>query len=64
MDLSKLNEHDLAVLEKQYPSAYSFLQRRALWNEYWLLLKSHIPLNDWQQNRLRELQSWVDSIEK
>jgi hypothetical protein len=47
---------DMAEFEKQHPAAYSFLLHRSLLNEYRNLATNEIILNEWQKNRMKELE--------
>lgn len=65
MDLSRIKVEDWLIFAKKYPGALSFLEGRALWNEYHHL--KSIPaemMNEWQEKRFQELDVWYENISK
>lgn len=48
---------DIDEFEKKYPSAYAFLLRKSLFNEYRHLSTNSIILNDRQKSRMAELET-------
>ena len=58
MDLQYVTSDNWAELEKLHERAYYFLGRCSLLNERKHLLTNEYVLNDWQKNRLTELEQW------
>ena len=56
MDLKYLSSNNWQEFEKQHSRAYHFLLHQSLLNEREHLRTNEYILNDWQKNRLAELE--------
>lgn len=50
-------KRDMAEFEAEHKTAYQFLLNKSLFNEYRHLATNEIILNEWQKNRMKELET-------